>query len=109
MSPGAKRILEELAADEECDLVQEGNQAYCGNRRTAVRTINQLLGLMAISILSQDGFRSAFTIYGINDIGRSLLRRPELETELMLAIYAEKRKPFHVINDKLEFLPEPTP
>lgn len=102
MTPGARRVLDELAADEDCDLVQEGRVVYCGHRQTTCRVINELLGVMAITILSKDGFRSAFTIYGINDIGRSLLRRPELENELMKEIYSKKRLPFQVVDDRIQ-------
>jgi len=104
MNPGARRVLEDLAANEDCDLVQEGRHVYCGNRRTTGRVVNELLGIMAISILSKDGSRAAFTIYGINDIGRAVLRRPELEAELMKEIYSKKRRPFQVVNDRIQHL-----
>jgi len=109
MTPGARRVLEELAADEDCDLVQEGRQVYCGNRKTTARVVNELLGLIAISILSQDGFRTAFTIYGINDIGRALLRRPALEVELTREVYRKKRRPFQISDDKIKYLDRAKP
>lgn len=71
---------------------------------TTGRVVNELLGMMAISILSKDGFRTAFTIYGINNIGRSLLRRPELEDELTKEIYSKKRRPFSVVNDRIQYI-----
>lgn len=104
MTRGARRVLEDLASDEDCDLVQEGWQVYCGNRKTTGRVVNELLNVMAIAILSKDGFRSAFTIYGINDIGRALLRRPELEGELTKEIYSKNRKPFSVVDDRIQYI-----
>jgi hypothetical protein len=100
MTPGARRVLEELAADEECDLIQEGNVVYCGLRQTTSRVVNELLGMMAIEILYRDGFRTPITNFGISHIGHSLLRRPELEQELYIALL--KRKPITIINDRIE-------
>lgn len=93
MTPGARRVLKELAEDEDCDLVQEGRVVYCGNRQTTSRVVNELLG-----------FQTAFTLYGINDTGRALVRRPELEDELLKVIYSRDRKPFQIINDRVAFL-----
>ena len=107
MTPGARRVLEELAADEECDLVQEGRTVYCGSRQTTSRVVNELLNLMALSITSADGFQQKITYYGINDIGHAILRRPELETEIRRAIYAKERKPFSIVGDKIKFLSAP--
>lgn len=107
MTPGAKRVLEELAAHEECDLVQEGRTVYCGNRQTTSRVVNELLNLMAISITSADGFQQTITYYGINDIGQAILRRPELEIEIHRAMYAKERKPFSIVDDQIKFLSTP--
>jgi hypothetical protein len=100
MTPGAKRVLQELAADEECDLIQEGNVVYCGNRQTTSRVVNELLSMMAVSILYRDGFRTPITNFGISDIGRSILRRPELEHELYASI--RTGKPIRIVNDRIE-------
>jgi hypothetical protein len=51
MTPGARKVLAEIAADEDCDLLQEGRTVYCGNRQTTGRIVNELLGLTAISIM----------------------------------------------------------
>lgn len=101
MTPGAHRVLQELADDEECDIAQEGWSVYVGNRQTTCRVVSELLNLMAISITSKDGLMGSMTYYGINDIGRSLLRRPELERELVKAIYSNPREPFHVVDDRV--------
>lgn len=80
MTPAARRILEELAADEDCDLVREGIRAYCGSRPVASRAVTELVWAAAIhSIHPDDG--SAAKYYGITDMGRRYLRRPELERE----------------------------
>lgn len=102
MTPGARRVLKDLAADAECDLVQEGFVVYCGTRRTTSLVVNELLGLTAISILYRDGFLTKFTNYGINTTGCALVRRPELEKELLRAIHA--RLPFQIIDDRIVML-----
>lgn len=84
--------------------MQEGRYVYCGHRPTTVMVVNELLRLAAISILYRDGHPTRTTYYGINDIGRSLLRRPELEDELRKVFSAKKRRAFSVINDKIEFI-----
>ena len=79
MTPGARRVLQELADDEHCDLVAEGIQVWCGQRQTTRRVLNQLLWCVAISISWSEG---KATYYCINDTGRAILRRPELEDEI---------------------------
>lgn len=107
MTPGARQVLADLAADEDIDLAQEGWLAYVGNRQTTVRVVKELLGLCALKILYRDGFRTAFTTYGINDIGRALLRRPELEAELQKVFYSRNPRSFEVIDDRIKFLRKP--
>lgn len=103
MTPGALRVLKELVADEDCDIAEERGVVYVGNRRTTTKIVHELLWLFAIKItfrtqgLIDDG---GYTTYGINDIGRSLLRRPELEPELQHAIM--RGKPFSVSNDLIK-------
>lgn len=96
MKPGARRVLQELADDDDCDLVTSGRLAYCGNRPTTLRVVNELLGCMAISISWKETETSIY--YAINDTGRSLLRRPELEGEIYAAIGGG---PFSIIDDKI--------
>ncbi len=100
MTPGAKRVLDELAADEDIDLVQEGRYIYCGNRQTTASVVNELLSMLAISITSHDGFQTKTTYYGISDIGRSILRRPELEHELYASLPTGRA--ITIINDRIE-------
>lgn len=99
MTPGARRVLQELSDDEDCDLVTSGRLAYCGNRATTRRVVNELLGCMAISVSWKETETSVY--YCINDTGRALLRRPELETEIAAAI---GRGPFSIIADKIVFI-----
>ena len=105
MTPGAKRVLEDLVADEDCDLAQEGLAVYCGTRRTNVRVLKELLELVAVSITFGSGNgllkEKGPTYFGINDTGRALLRRPELEDELRRALYATPRRPFSIRNDRI--------
>lgn len=104
MTPGALRVLQELDQDDEIDLAQEGRRAYCGNRQTTPMVVNELLKLTAIKVLTKDGFKTSFTTYGINETGRALLRRPELEYELMAALMAVPSRPFRIMSDRIEFL-----
>jgi hypothetical protein len=56
-----------------------------------------------ISIIYADGF-SKTTNFDINGTGRALLRRPELEDELLKVIYSRERRPFQIVNDHITFL-----
>lgn len=96
MTPGARKVLQELADDDDCDLVHSGRSSYCGNRPTTKRVINELLGCMAISVTWKETETSIY--YGINDTGRSILRRPELEREIYASIGGG---PITIINDKI--------
>lgn len=98
MTPGARRALFELASDENCDLVQDGLSVWCGERRSTPRVVLELLRLTAISVSWKEG---RATYYHLNDTGRSLLRRPELEEEIAAA-YANRSGPFSIVNDRLK-------
>lgn len=97
MTPGARRVLEDLAADEECDLVQDGIRAYCGQRQTTPRVVMELLRTMAISRSWGEG---GATYYAINETGRALLRRPELEEELQAVLFGRGGS-FSIVNDRI--------
>jgi hypothetical protein len=104
MTPGAKRVLEDLRDIEDCDLCAEGIYVYCGDRQTTHKVLRELLWLMAVRVTWNEG-RSMY--YGINETGEALLRRPELEQELKAAIGASARKktgPFSIINDHIVFI-----
>lgn len=107
MTPGAARVLKELAEDESADLLKEGNIVYCGSRQTTCRVVDELLNLLAISILYRDGLETPTTYYGINETGRALLRRPELEQEIQRVIFSKKREPFQIIDDRIVLLDSP--
>jgi hypothetical protein len=96
MTPGAMRVLKELAADDRRDLVEEDGMVYCGYRRTSSRVVRELLCLMAVSVACNT---NGFITYAINETGRSLIRRPELEAELKAAM--AKRAAISVINDRI--------
>lgn len=85
MTPGATKVLQDMAADDNCDLVREGIAAWCGPRQTTARIVNELLGCVAISVLWKEG---PATYYRINETGMSMLRRPELENEVKRALYS---------------------
>jgi len=105
MTPGAMRVLRELAEDEHRDLVREGIVAYCGPRRTKASVVTELIGCMAIKpAWPQEGPGARY--YVINETGRAILRRPELEQELQLAVMGHDG-PFQIVNDRIVKLKDP--
>ncbi len=103
MTPGARRVLDELANDGDIDLVEECNVAFCGNRQTTTRVVRELLSIMAISITSGNGLREDLTRYGISSIGQAMRRRPALEQEIQQAVYGNKG-PFSIIDDRIKYI-----
>jgi hypothetical protein len=101
MTPGAARVLREMAEDADVDLVHEGREAWCGCRRTTPRVVVELLRLAAIkaSWMERDG---AAAFYEINETGRALLRRPELEGEVAEAL--ARGRTFTVRDDRVVFI-----
>jgi hypothetical protein len=99
MTPGAKNTLLDLAADEDVDLIVEGNQAYVGTRRTTVRVVNELLGVFALDRINSQGETPAY--YTISSTGHSLIQRPELESELLRWMLKRPRRPFTIINNRV--------
>lgn len=95
MTPAARRILEELAADDRRDLVRDGIEAYCGTRRVASRVVTELLWAAAIKEIWAGG-----KCYQITEMGRRYLRRPELEQEYYDAIRCGDGN-FTIRDDKL--------
>jgi hypothetical protein len=101
MTPGAKHILQELAASHHCDLIREGLDAYCGLRRIASRTVTDLVWSAAIREIAPSIGPGA-KYYAITEMGRRYLRRPELEQEYFDAIRLRKGK-FTIRNDHIVF------
>lgn len=79
MTPAATRLLTAMR-DEEEDLVCDRLECWVGLTRFSRRTVTALLRLTAIS---ECRFPGGGETYTLNDTGRALLRRPELEAELM--------------------------
>lgn len=104
MTPGARKVLQELA-DNCCDLVREGIQAYCGQRRTTSRVVSELVGCSAVRPLIPGQERGA-VYYTISNMGRAYLRRPELEEEYRSAVMLRKG-PFTIMNDRIVLLHTP--
>lgn len=98
MTPGAKRVLLELAEVEDCDILVEGKTAFVGNRQTTVRVVTELLGLAALDVVDRDDKTQRYTI---SSTGHSLIRRPALEMELLHRFAARPRRPFTIINDRI--------
>jgi hypothetical protein len=88
--------LQSMSDDVDVDIVQEGSQAYVGNRRTSGSVVKSLLRCMAIKKVEDDG---KLARYRISDIGRSILRRPKLADEVYEAVLG--RIPFQIIDDQI--------
>ena len=101
MTPAARRTLEELASDEKCDLIRDGLHAYCGRRKVSTKTVSNLIRAVAIREVAPSCGGSA-RYYEITEMGRSYLRRPDLEWEYYDAILSRKG-PFTVKDDRLVF------
>lgn len=99
MTPGARRVLQDMVDDEDKDLVVSGRLAYCGNRATTRRVVNELLTCMAISVSWKETETSIY--YCINETGRALLRRPELEAEIAASM---GKGPISIIDDRVVFI-----
>lgn len=106
MSPAARRILDELAADEHCDLIRDGIHAYCGQRPVASRVVSELVWCSAVSPVVPSGGPGA-TYYAITNLGRAYRRRPELADEYRLAVMSGNGS-FTIKDDRIVPLdPEP--
>lgn len=90
MTPGAHRLLTEMTGGEE--VVCESRECWIGLRQTTWAMVRQLIGMMAISKTSAPN--DSFQRFAINDTGRHILARPELENEIYEAV--RKRKPFTI-------------
>lgn len=97
MTPGALRTLQDLAIDEDIDILVEGRLAFVGNRQTTRRVVNELLGILALDVVDRD---TTTTRYTISATGHSIIRRPALEVELLKRLMA-RRRPFTIIGDRI--------
>lgn len=98
MTPGAKRAIEKLSSKEDCDILCEGKTCYVGSRQTTWNVVYELLRIIAIDDVSDS---DKIKRYILNDTGRALLRRPELEAELKEVLWSKTRRNFAVINDRV--------
>ena len=91
MTPRAWDILRwlsdmEMAPHEleyDAEIVCEGLACWLGTTRLRRSTVNQLLRVVALTDASDT---EGVDRYVINETGRSLLRRPELESEITAAL-----------------------
>lgn len=88
-----------MMADTGEEIVCEGVQCWIGTRQTSWGLVRGLLRLLALKDVSDTKGLQRFTI---NDTGRAILRRPELENEITYHIL--KGKPFTVVNDHIKAL-----
>lgn len=99
MSPATMKLLVALNAldqdgSEEPEVVCEGTECYVGTNKVHRRTVYNLLGMLALKDTSDV---KGMQRYELNDVGRALLARPELELEIYTALRAGD--PFHVTAD----------
>lgn len=90
MRPKARAVLANLLAaesvvdpDYEAEVVCEGRSCWIGCRRVPPAAVDELLRLVALKDVSEE---LAVKRYRINDVGRALHRRPEVETDIVRAI-----------------------
>lgn len=108
MTPGTRSVLAAMAAAyaaedyENAELVVEGWVCYLGTRRVHRKTVNALIDMLALKDESDTGADGHLKRYVISDTGQALLRRPELEEELFLALH--RKRAFCVRNDRIEDL-----
>jgi hypothetical protein len=69
----------------EAEIVCDGLTCYLGDRPISWRTVKALLEVVAISDRSITG--DSGRIFMINDVGRSITRRPELADEVAASLY----------------------
>lgn len=108
MTPATRSVLAAMAAAYECEdyegaeLVCEGWYCYLGERRVHRRTVNNLLSILAVKDESDSGADGHLKRYIISDIGQSILRRPELEDEVTLALL--RSKSFTIKEDRIVWM-----
>lgn len=83
---------------EDAEVVCDGLECWVGLRRISRRTVDGLLRLTAISPEKFD----KSSVYVLNDTGRALLKRPDLATELRLALY--QGRSFTIENEQIKYL-----
>lgn len=86
---------------DESEIVCEGGICYLGYRRIAYKTVVALLDCTALSVSWRDD--QGYTVYKINEVGRSITRRPELAFEVFAWIIGRKGS-FTIENDRIKKL-----
>ena len=79
------RLTDAQRRYEDAELVGEGRSFWLAYRRVSRSTVNQLLRLVAISDCSDAG-GAALERYKINEVGRAIVRRPEIIAEIETAL-----------------------
>lgn len=103
MKARAREILSVLASfppddpSEDLDLVCEGGICYFGSERVQRSTVEELLRCTAISI--SWGEIGGYVAFSINDTGRAIARRPDLEDDVCRALM--RGGSFSIRNDQL--------
>ena len=92
------RTAEQKETYDDAEIVCDGSECWVGLRRISRRTVDGLLRLAAISPEKFD----KSSVYVLNDTGRALLKRPELATELRLALY--QGRSFTIENEHIKYL-----
>ena|SRR5271165_2240128 len=85
MKPSARKCLQAMAHQEslenwaDAELVCKGTVCYLKSKRIYWHTVKEMLQLLTISSRGSEG---NIQRYMLNSVGRSILRRPELEQEV---------------------------
>lgn len=115
MSPKAFKVLQQLSAAEkaaqaggdadpsdidETEIAVCGRTAMIGTQRIPKKVVDELLWAMAIK---GDEIGDT-TYYHINCTGEAILRRPELEAEILTAVL-KGRGAWQIVDDRIVLMP----
>jgi hypothetical protein len=79
---------EPLDEDYESEIVREARQCWFGSERVSGRVLNEAIRCRAVDDVSDEG---GIERYVINEIGRAVLRRPDLAGEIAAAILSGRQ------------------
>lgn len=94
--------FEHLGEYENAEIVCDRLECWIGYRRVHRRSVNALERVLAVSNRSD---REGVTRYSINGIGRAILVRPELASEIVAAV--QKGQPFHISEGRVTLMEAP--
>lgn len=102
MTPRARELLCKMAAArgvenyDDAEIIHDAGSYWCGNEKTSWQVVKSLLQCGAVSHNKDGGCDH----YPINETGGAIVRRPELEAEL-LAVYFGAGGAFSIRDDRM--------